>query len=126
VLLNQSRGATISDFPGNSRSAANESAAVANLRTINTALVTFLSISGGKYGNIQELVAAGLLDNSFNNTKSGFDFSLIAIGSDYAAAAIPTSSATGRYGFYSMPDAVVRYSTFEFLAPSQQSGRPVQ
>ena len=35
-----------------SRQAANESAAVANLRTINTAEVTYLSSSGGNYGDI--------------------------------------------------------------------------
>ena len=35
-----------------SRQAANESAAVANLRTINTAEVTYLSSSGGNYGDL--------------------------------------------------------------------------
>jgi len=120
------RGAALADFPGNSRSSANESAAVANLRTINTALVTYLSANGGRYGNLQDLVNAGLLDASFNITRSGFNYSVIAVGSEYAAAALPVSSATGRYGFYSMADAVIRYSTFESLAPSQQGGKPVQ
>jgi hypothetical protein len=120
------RGATLSDFPGSSRAAANESAAVANLRTVNTALVTFLSASGGRYGNLQDLIGAGLLDTSFNGTKSGFNFSIIATGKEYAAAAVPANSATARYGYYSTPDAVIRYSTFEALAPSQQGGRPVQ
>ena len=120
------KGALVSDFPGNSRASANESAAVANLRTINTALVVFLSGNGGRYGNMQDLVGAGLLDSTFNSAKSGFNYSLIAIGSEYAAAAIPVSPAAGRYGFYSTADAVVRYSTFEPLAPTQQSGKPVQ
>src|SRR5207247_73171 len=38
-----------------SRQAANESAAVANLRTINTAQVTYLSSSGGNYGSLAGL-----------------------------------------------------------------------
>ena len=76
--------------------------------------------------NLQDLVNAGLLDASFNNTRSGFNYSLIAVGSEYAAAALPASSATGRYGFYSVADGVIRYSTFESLAPSQQGGKPVQ
>ena len=33
---------------------------------------------------------------------------------------------TGRYSYYSVPDAVVRYSTDISLAPAGQSGRSVQ
>ena len=105
---------------------ANESAAVANMRTINTAMVTFLSITRGRYGSIDDLIGAGLLDASFRGVKAGFNFSVIAAGSDYAAAAVPANSATGRYGFYSTPDAVVRYSTFDLLAPPKQSGQAVR
>ena len=53
-----------------SRQAANESAAVANLRTINTAEVTYLSSSGGNYGDLPALVAAGLLDDTFIGTAT--------------------------------------------------------
>jgi hypothetical protein len=119
-------GATVSDFGLSGRANANEAAAVANLRTINTALVTFLSATGGKYGNLEDLINAGLLDERFRGAMSGFNFSVITTGDDYAAAAIPTSAATGRFGFYSVPDAVVRYSTFEALSPPNQSGRAVQ
>jgi hypothetical protein len=119
-------GASAADFGGGSRASANESAAVANLRTINTALVTYLSVQGGNYGSLQDLIKAGLLDETFVGTKSGFNFSIVAIGSGYAAAAIPASPATGRFGFFSDPDAVVRYSTFGPLAPSQQGAQPVQ
>lgn len=80
----------------------------------------------GRYGSLEALIGAGLLDASFRGVKAGFNYSVIASGSDYAAAAIPANSATGRYGFYAVPDAVVRYSTVESLAPPQQSGRPVQ
>jgi hypothetical protein len=120
------QGATLADFGLGGRAAANESAAVANIRTINTALITLLSATGGRYGSIEDLITAGLLDSSFRGVKSGFNYSVIASGSEYAAAAIPANSATGRYGFYALPDAVVRYSTIESLAPPQQSGLPVQ
>ena len=50
-----------------SRQAANESAAVANLRTINTAQVTYLSTAGGNYGDVNALVTAGLLDTRFSS-----------------------------------------------------------
>src|SRR5262245_39870750 len=48
-----------------SRQAANESNAVGNLRTMNTAEVQYLSSHQGLYGGIPELITAGLLDNRF-------------------------------------------------------------
>jgi hypothetical protein len=123
---NATNGAILADFGFGARARANESAAVANLRTINTAQVTFLSAAGGRYGLLEDLIKAGLLDESFRGVKAGFNFAVIAADSEYAATAIPANSATGRYGFYSIPDAVVRYSTFEQLAPPQQPSRAVQ
>src|SRR5262245_35442530 len=109
-----------------SRQAANESAAVANLRTINTAEVTYSSSTGGNYGNVAALVTAGLLDTRFNATVSGYAFTITASGPDYTADAVPVSTNTGRYGYYSTPDAVVRYSSVASLAPAGQNGNPVQ
>ena len=110
------------------RPASNESAAVANLRTINTAQVTYLSTSGGSYGEIADLIAAGLLDDTFTGIKAGYKYSITvdAKGSVYTAEAIPVSTNTGRFGYFSHPDAVVRYSTNASLAPAGQSGRSVQ
>lgn len=109
-----------------SRQAANESAAVANLRTVNTAEVTYLSSSGGNYGTITSLIGAGLLDETFTGTKAGYTYTVDANGADYTAQATPISTNTGRFGYYSHPDAVVRYSTTSSLAPAGQSGRSVQ
>jgi prepilin-type N-terminal cleavage/methylation domain-containing protein len=111
-----------------SRQAANESAAVANLRTINTAQVTYLSSAAGKYGALTDLITAKLLDDTFTGTKAGYNYSvnLDATSSDYTIEAVPASPNTGRYGYYSIPDAVVRYSTNSSLAPAGQSGRSVQ
>src|SRR5438552_5387513 len=107
-----------------SRQAANESAAVANLRTVNTAQVTYLSSSGGNFGTLAGLVAAGLLDSTFTAgaPKAGYNFSVVASGSNYTATATPASTNTGRFGYYSTPDAVVRYSTVTTLAPAGQAG----
>ena len=117
-----------------SRQAANESAAVANLRTINTAEVTYLSSAGGNYGSIPELITAGLLDSRFTGPVSGYSFTVTASSSDYTANAAPTSANSGRYGYYATPDAVVRYSTATTgcggpggnCFPTGQSGNPVQ
>ena len=114
-----------SNFAG-SRETANGSSAIGNMRTLNTALVTYLSANPGTYGNIPDLVKAGLIDGRFNGVVSGFTYSIIAVGSNYTAAAIPAAQGTARYGFYSTPDAVIRYSTLDMLAPPRQSGNPVQ
>ena len=95
-----------------SRQAANESSAVANLRTINTAEVTYLSSNGGNYGSLPELVTAGLVDTRFGGASvSGYAFSVTASASDYTANAVPTSANSGRYSYFALPDAVIRYGT---------------
>lgn len=110
------------------RGGLNESAAVANLRTINTAEVTYLSSAAGRYGTITDLIDARLLDDTFMGTKAGYNYTITLdeAASAYTAEALPASSKTGRYGYY-VPDAVVRYSTDASLAPTAaQIGKPVQ
>ena len=114
-----------------SRQAANESSAVANVRTINTAEVTYLSSAGGNYGAVADLITAGLIDSRFFNAVSGYSYTITASGSDYTVDALPTSTNSGRYGYYSLPDAVVRYqattpANCNPCFPSGQSGAPVQ
>jgi prepilin-type N-terminal cleavage/methylation domain-containing protein len=114
-----------------SRQAANESAAVANLRTINTAQVTYLSSAGGNFGAIRHLIAAGLIDSRFAGPVSGYSFTVTASGLDYTADALPISVNSGRFGYLSSPDAVIRYQTSAVTNcspcfPSGQSGAPVQ
>src|SRR6266516_2017416 len=65
-----------------SRQAANESAAVAELRTINTAQITYLSSAQGNYVTIAQLMGAGLLDSRFGGVMSGYNFSVATSGPD--------------------------------------------
>src|SRR6185436_6572743 len=115
-----------------SRQAANESAAVANLRTINTAQVTYLSSSGGQFGAISDLTAAGLLDSRFSGAAvSGYAYTVTAATGNYTAVATPSATNSGRYGYYSAPDGVVRYQTATSTNcspcfPAGQAGNPVQ
>jgi len=114
-----------------SRQAAQESAAVSQLRTINTAEVTYLSSNAGNYGDIGQLITAGLLDGRFATSVSGYTFVVAASGSDYTAVATPTSTNAGRFGYFSLPDAVIRYQTATGTTcnpcfPTNQSGAPVQ
>ena len=119
-----------------SRQAAQESSAVAQIRTINTAEVTYLSSAAGNYGSIPELITAGLLDTRFATPQgvSGYNFSVQASATEYTAFATPTSANAGRYAYYSTPDAVVRYQTATSgcggpggnCFPNGMSGQPVQ
>ncbi|PYS35727.1 MAG: pili assembly chaperone [Acidobacteria bacterium] len=118
-----------------SHQAADEAAAVSTLRAINTAEVTYLSSAVGNYGTLGDLVAAGLLDSRFSGASvSGYSFAVTASGSNYTAAAMPTSANSGRYAYFSLPDAVIRYSTATSgcgstggtCFPSGMSGQPVQ
>ena len=111
-----------------SRQSANESAAVANLRLVDTAQVTYASANRGGYGSISQLVTAGLLDERFNQTTSGYIFSttLSADTLDYTANATARSRNDGRYDYYTRPDNIIRYSTDATRAPAGLSGEPVR
>jgi len=116
-----------------SRQAAQESSAVAQVRTINTAEVTYLSSNQGSYGDVVSLVSQGLLDNRFTGSVSGYAYTVSASGTDYTVTAMPTSANAGRFGYYSLPDAVIHYSTATSgcggpngqCFPGSQSGAPV-
>jgi hypothetical protein len=108
----------------------NESAAIANLRTINTAEVTYLSGGDRRYGTISDLVRAGLLDSRFDNVVSGYVFEVTLSGDAYLATAMPASTETGKYGFTSGTDAVVRYANLTTATclpcfPKGMSGKQV-
>src|SRR5262249_31709666 len=72
-----------------SRQAANESAAIANLRTIATAEVTHLSSSRGNYAGMPALISAGLLDQRFTSAVSGYEFAITMSNRNYTATATP-------------------------------------
>jgi type IV pilus assembly protein PilA len=114
-----------------SRQAAQESSAVAQIRTINTAEVTYLSANAGSYGSIEMLITQGLIDGRFAGSVSGYNFVVSATGTDYTASATPTSINAGRFGYYSTPDAVIRYQTSTTATctpcyPGSMSGNAVQ
>lgn len=111
-----------------SRQSANESAAVSNLRLMNTAEVTYSSNSNGQYGTVSELVAAGLLDNRFTQVVSGYSFSVTTSANalDYSAYATARQANDGKFDYYSKPDYVIRYSTDPLRAPTGLTGEPVR
>src|ERR1700733_11054534 len=66
-----------------SRQAAQESSAVAQIRTVNTAEVTYLSSNQGTYGSVPELITAGLAGGRFSGFSSGNSFKVTASGTRY-------------------------------------------
>jgi type IV pilus assembly protein PilA len=115
-----------------SRQSAQESSAVAQLRTINTAEVTYLSSNQGTYGSIPFLITQGLLDSRFASSVSGYTYTVISASpTDYTASALPISTNAGRFGYYSLPDAVLRFywtttTNCSPCYPGTLSGAPVQ
>ena len=109
-----------------SRQSANESSAVANLRTVGNAQATYSISSGGQYVAIPVLITQGLLDDRFTTGLiSGYNLTLTTSGFEYTAVASPLSPNSGRFGFYLVSDGVVRYSTISALAPTGRAGTPV-
>ena len=99
-----------------------ESSAVAQLRVIDPAEVTYSSV-GGRYGTIQDMIAAGLLDRRFAGEIDGYSFEVRLLGAtNYLAIASPVGN-VGRYVYSSAPDAVIRYSAGPAEAPV---GQPVR
>jgi prepilin-type N-terminal cleavage/methylation domain-containing protein len=114
-----------------SRQSANESSAVSNVRTVNTEEATYSLSTGGNFGTISDLVNAGMLDSRFNTAISGYSLTITVSGPDYTVTAIPTSLNSGRYGYYSTPDSVIRYQTTPSATcnpcfPPGLSGSPVK
>jgi prepilin-type N-terminal cleavage/methylation domain-containing protein len=111
-----------------SRQSANEAHAVANLRTITTGEVTYLSTSMGAYGGLQDLISAGLLDFRYSQAASGYAFNIATSpsASAYTASATAVGSSAGRYDYYTTEDYVIRYSTDPTRAPTGLSGEPVR
>jgi prepilin-type N-terminal cleavage/methylation domain-containing protein len=111
-----------------SRQAANESHAVANLRTLNTSEVQYISGHQGQFGGLPELVTAGLLDDRYVIGSAGYNFSLTMSSNylDYTATAMAQGPNAGRYDYFTRPDYVIRYSTDPTRAPTGLTGAPVQ
>jgi prepilin-type N-terminal cleavage/methylation domain-containing protein len=109
-----------------SRQSAQESSAVAQLRTINTAEVTYIGSNQGSYGDIPSLVTQGLLDARFTGSMSGYSFNISVSGNIYTANATAVSANAGRFDFYTLADYVLRYATDPTRAPTGLSGEPIR
>jgi prepilin-type N-terminal cleavage/methylation domain-containing protein len=111
-----------------SRQVAHETSAVANLKTLNTAQISYTTVSGGTYGTMTDLMGAALIDSRFGGTISGYNYSfnLAANLRDFTVYATAMSANEGRYDYTTAPDYVIRFTTITTRAPNGQAGAPVQ
>ncbi len=90
-----------------SRKAANEAAAISNLRTISSSEATYSSsVGNGSYGSLTNLYNAGLIDGKLSAAtttsaaKSGYFYAITSPGTtSYTAGAAPASSSGGTRWF---------------------------
>jgi prepilin-type N-terminal cleavage/methylation domain-containing protein len=113
------------------RQSANESSAVANLRTIGSGQATYILSSGGNYGSIPQLITEGLMDSRFSSSVSGYSYVVTPFPGGCTAEARPAGTNAGRYGYYLLPDSVIRYVTSTSATclpcyPPGFAGQPVQ
>src|ERR1700756_3562446 len=101
-----------------SRQSAQETSAVAQLRTFNTSEVTYISSNAGSYGDIPSLITQGLLDARFIGSMSGYNFAVSVSMGDYTATATAVSTNAGRFDYFTKPDYVIRYATDPLRAPT--------
>jgi type IV pilus assembly protein PilA len=116
-----------------SRRAANESSAVANLRTITHAEHTFcLTVGNGRYGSAVELRDAKLIDTSLSGAgagatggrKNGFLYAITpGAGATYTATAAAQGGQAAR-SFFVDESGVIRYKDGN-VPPDAETGTPI-
>jgi len=111
-----------------SRQVAHEAGAVATLKTVNTAQISYTTISGGVYASMPELIAAAFIDSRFNSTISGYNYTIDLAPNrrNYTVFATAIAGNEGRYDYYTAPDYVIRYTTITTRAPAGLNGEPVR
>lgn len=116
-----------------SRRAANEGSAMASLRTISSAeMVYYSTVGAGKYGTLNDLAKAGLLDAKLaTGTKNGYHFTVeLTTNEDnvegFAAVGVPiTYRSTGMRSFYIDETSVLRAGD-NSGGPSTKMDEPLQ
>ena len=128
------------------RIAANESSAVASIRTINTAMISYdssyptigyaanLSVMGGTCtGTTAPTTASAcLIDSTLAaGTKSGYTFKTVGSGGPpsgiyYAYANPITANSTGVRSFCSVQDAVIRVAGTSSVSTCAETETPLQ
>ena len=107
-----------------SKKAANEASAIASVRNLVTAEITYAStLGGGNFGSLVELSAENFADEVLGSgQKDGYDLSVAANESiGFSVIATPTvPGTTGERSFYGDETGVIRY-TIDGTVPDSTS-----
>lgn len=116
-----------------SRRAANESSAIASIRSIATAQSTYNSTLGQNvsFGTSTNLVDAKLIDSVIANgeAKSGFTFNIEVSGnnnSQFDAKATPLSATTGTRNFYTNESYLITFTPQGTTPTRDAPGTPIK
>ncbi len=108
-----------------SRAAANEASAIASVRTIVTAQITFsATVGNGAFGgDLNALEAAGFIDSALGSgVKDGYNFATAGGGAGVftVTASAVTQGTTGTRSFFADQTGVIRYEN----GPGAGAGSP--
>jgi len=113
------------------RMAANETGAIANLRTMGSAQVAYSATNNGNYGTLTQLIEQKQLDSRFGSAFNGYQFteqatvagaptgSFVSGVGGYQAEPVNPGS-TGRHTYGMGTDLVIRY-----LGSSEGAAKPM-
>jgi len=116
------------------RMAANETGAIAGLRTLGSSQVAYSAVNNGNYGTIAELVKGKQLDERYDQSFNGYGYApvtstddipgfLIGDATQYFQAKPISPGSTGRYLYGMGSDLVIRYMGKEpTSAPTPKCG----
>lgn len=105
------------------RNAAEEGSAMATLRRLMTAQAAYAATGDGRFGELEELMAADLIDESLVASEAqGYDYAVIPRGKrGYSVTATPRrESGSVRRRFFGDETGVIRY-TIDGSMPSAHS-----
>jgi prepilin-type N-terminal cleavage/methylation domain-containing protein len=109
------------------RRAANESAAIGNLRTIGSAQATYYS-QKGTYGTFANLTSQSMLDNAFSAASTRDSYGVASVGTlpgpTFEFKAEPIAPSAGTRAFNILDDFVIRQLNGS-AAPSGTAGTPI-
>ena len=96
------------------RMTSNEAAAISNLRTISASQVQFRQAIGRYAASFDELLVPpsgpAFLEGNWTITKSGYNYTLVGVGNDYAANANPeVVDTTGTRAYCVNSTNLIRY-----------------
>lgn len=117
----------IGNFPSADSMRVRDGGAIANLRLLNVAQASYLSMSDGSYGTLSDLARVELVLPELEGTYGAYRYQVTLREGDYTATASPVghSPNEGCWEYFSTTNARILYSTDPSKAPPGKAGTRV-